>query len=223
MTNFKVILANFIRGRYNMKMRCLVGLSLLFFGASVASADLLNYHFDSTNEGWRRGDLDITHLVMNDVGAATWNAGGYIDAPDFANWSFHLSPVIPANMSSATRIEFDYSSAASDGPYPFVILSSGSSAIYVTATVPADGQFHHYSYDFKPGSWLFSDGVNFRSASSSDISFALTNLQHFGINGDQQHGPEYTRLDNVALVPEPISIVALGLGTLTLLKKKRKR
>lgn len=207
--------------RYNTKVRCILGLSLLLFGASVANADLLTYHFDSDNQGWRRGNLDISLLVMNDVGAATWNSGGYIDAPDFAAWSFHLSPLLNANMSSASRIEFDYSSAASDGPYPFVILSSGSGAVYQTAAVPGDGLFHHYRYDFTPGAWQFSDGVTFRVATASDISFALSNLQQFGVNGDQQHGPEYTRLDNVQLVPEPISILGLSVGLIALRQRKR--
>ncbi|MEI8282585.1 MAG: PEP-CTERM sorting domain-containing protein [Armatimonadota bacterium] len=202
-------------------MRCFLGLSILFVGASVAHADLLNYHFNTDNEGWRRGDLKIATLTMTDVGAATWNAGGYIDAPDFANWSFHLSPVIAANMSSASRIEFDYSSMASDGPYPFVIFSSGVGAIYQTTTVPGDDQFHHYNYALTPGTWQFSDGVNFRVATASDIAFTLTNLQQFGINGDQQHGPEYTRLDNVVLVPEPVSALALSAGLIGLARRRR--
>ena len=206
--------------RYNDGMRCVLGISLLLFGASIANADLLTYHFDSGNQGWRRGDLDPAHLVMNDVGAATWNAGGYIDAPDFATWSFHLSPVIASNMSSASRLEFDYSSAASDGAYPFVIFSSGSGAIYITTSVPGDGQFHHYNYDFNPGTWLYSDGVTFRVATANDISFTMGNLQQFGVNGDQQHGPEYTRLDNVVLVPEPMSIIGLSVGLLALARRK---
>ena len=202
-------------------MRCFLGLCILFVGASAANADLLTYHFDSNNEAWRRGDLDFVHLVMNDMGPATWNSGGYIDAPDFASWSFHLSPVIAANMSSATSINFDYSSAASDGPYPFVIFSSGVGAIYQTAAVPGDGAFHHYSYDFTPGTWAFSDGVNFRVATAADINATMSNLLQFGINGDQQHGPEYTRLDNVVLVPEPVSALALSVGLLGLVRRRR--
>ncbi len=187
----------------------------------MANANLLSYKFDTNNEGWRRGDLNISTLTMNDVGPATWNSGGYIDAPDFANWSFHLSPVIAANMSSATRIEFDYSSAASDGPYPFVIFASAVGAIYQTTTVPGDGAFHHYSYTFTPGSWLFSDGVNFRAATAADMSSTMSNLLQFGINGDQQHGPEYTRVDNVVLVPEPISLIGLSLGALALVRRRK--
>ncbi len=204
-------------------MRCFLGLSILFVGASLAHADLLSYHFDTNNEGWRRGDLNISTLTMNDVGAATWNSGGYIDAPDFANWSFHLSPVIAADMSSAARIEFDYSSRESDGPYPFVIFSSGVGATYQTTAVPGDDQFHHYSYSFTPGTWQYSDGVNFRLATAADISFTLTNLQRFGINADQQSGPEYTRLDNVVLVPEPATVAALTIGLLTLSRRRRTR
>jgi hypothetical protein len=202
-------------------MRCFLGLSILFVGASLAHADLLSYHFDTTNEGWRRGDLNIATLTMNDMGPATWNSGGYIDAPDFASWSFHLSPVIAANMSTASRIEFDYSSRASDGPYPFVIFSSGVGAIYQTTTVPGDDQFHHYSYAFDTGTWQFSDGVNFRVATAADISTTMSNLQQFGVNGDQQHGPEYTRLDNVVLVPEPISALVMSAGLIGLIRRRR--
>ena len=202
-------------------MRCFIGLSILLGGSSVARAELLAYHFNADAEGWRRGDLNLATLTMNDVGPATWNSLGFIDAPDFANWSFHLSPIIAANMSSASRIEFDYSSRASDGPYPFVIFSSGVGAIYQTTTVPGDDQFHHYSYAFTPGTWQFSDGVNFRVATAADISFTMSNLHRFGINGDQQTGPEYTRLDNVVLVPEPMTLFAITFGLAGLARRKR--
>jgi hypothetical protein len=202
-------------------MRCLLGLFLLFVGASIANADLLAYHFDSGNEGWRRGDLNIANLAMTDVGPATWNTSGYIDAPDFANWSFHLSPVITADLSSASRLEFDYSSAASDGPYPFILFSSGVGVIYQTTTVPGDGEFHHYNYAFTPGTWQFSDGINFRVATVNDITVTMQNLQQFGINGDQQHGPEYTRLDNVVIVPEPTSALALCMAGFGLARHRR--
>ena len=208
--------------RYNSQMRCFIGLSILFVGASVAHADLLTYHFDTDNQGWRRGDLNVGTLTMADVGAATWNDGGYIDAVDFASWSFHLSPVIASDMSSAARLEFDYSSVASDGPYPFVLLSSGVGVIYQTTTVPGDGQFHHYSYAFTPGTWQFSDGVNFRIATANDITTTLGNLQQFGINADQQSGPEYTRLDNVVLVPEPAALFALTVGLAGLCLRRKK-
>ncbi len=190
-------------------------------GATFAQADLLTYRFDSDAEGWRRGDLDATHLVMNDVGPATWNSGGYIDAADFASWSFHLSPLIQQNFSSATRIEFDYSSQYSDGPYPFLIINSTSGALFQVAQVPADGAFHHYSYDFTPGTWQFVDNSGVRVATTTDISNTLPDFLQFGINADQQSGPEYTRLDNVVVVPEPMTMAGLGLGVSLMLRRRK--
>ncbi len=201
-------------------MRLISALAVLGMGIS-AQANLLAYTFDSNNQGWRRGDLDPIHLLMNDVGAATWNAGGYIDADDFANWSFHLSPVIAQNFSSATRIEFDYSSQFSDEPYPFLIINSQTGALFQVAQVPADGLFHHYSYDFSPGTWQFVDSSGSRLATATDIASTLADFEQFGINADQQSGPEYTRLDNIVVVPEPMSIAAMMLG-LAFLAKRRK-
>lgn len=195
---------------------------LVMFGATVAQADLLAYHFDADAEGWRRGDLDATHLVMNDIGAATWNSGGYIDADDFASWSFHLSPLIQQNFFSATRIEFDYSSQYSDGPYPFLIINSTNGALFQVAQVPADGAWHHYSYDFTPGTWQFVDSSGSRLATTTDISNTLSDFLQFGINADQESGPEYTRLDNVIVVPEPTSLSAIGIGILALARRRKK-
>ena len=204
-------------------MRFLMGLSIFALGISVANADLLSYHFDSNNEGWRRGDLDVNHLTVTDVGAATWNSGGYIDAPDFANWSFHLSPLIQQNFSSASRIEFDYSSQFSDNVYPFLIINSSSGAIYQMAAVPADSLFHHYSYDFTPGTWQFVNSTSSRVATATDISSVLADFVQFGINADQESGPDYTRLDNVVVVPEPTSLVGIGMGILVLIRGRRQK
>lgn len=197
-----------------------MGLAVLAFGVSVANADLLSYHFDSNNEGWRQGDLDINHLLVNDIGPANWNAAGYIDAPDFSNWAFHLSPLIQQNFSSATSIEFDYSSDFSDNVYPFLIINSTSGAIFQMAAVPADGAFHHYSYAFTPGTWQYVDSSNNRVATATDIANVLGDFLQFGVNADQQSGPDYTRLDNVVLVPEPTSVLGLMAGMLILLRRK---
>jgi len=103
-----------------------------------------------------------------------------------------------------------------------VVLANATAGIFQMAVVPADGQFHHYSYDFTPGTWQYSDGVNFRVATATDIFTVLSTMNQFGINADQQSGSDYTRLDNVALVPEPASLSAISLGLLILAKRRRK-
>lgn len=204
-------------------MRSIFGFLLLMGVAATSSANLISYQFNSDTEGWRRGDFNSSTLVLTDLGGATWNSGGYIDGDDFSSWAFHLSPILNQNLSSATSIAFDYSSAASDGPYPFLVISSGTAAIYQIAAVPADGQFHHYSYDFTPGTWQYSNGVDFRAATAADISGVLAMVKEFGVNADQISGSDYTRLDNVALVPEPASLLALTLGLAGIAKRRRNR
>lgn len=203
-------------------MRFAFVFTLLGLGSAFAQADLLTYNFNTDAQGWRRGDLDATHLTMTDVGAATWNAGGFIDADDFAAWSFHLSPLIQQNFSGATRIEFDYSSQFSDAPYPFLIINSTNGALFQVAQVPADNQWHHYSYDFTPGTWQFVDTSGTRVATATDIANTLADFRQFGVNADQQSGPEYTRLDNIVVVPEPMSMVAMGIGLAFLGRRRRK-
>lgn len=207
--------------RYNSLMRCFFGLIVVFSGVSVANADLLSYHFNTNNEGWRRGDLDVSQFVVNDLGAATWNSEGYIDANDFSNWAFHLSPILNMSWASASRIEFDYSSASSDAPYPFLIIASSTAAIYQTTAVPADGLFHHYSYDFTPGTWIYADSSTSHLATVGEISTLLNSVQQFGISADQSVGPEYTRLDNVMVVPEPVTTLVLSGGLIGLARRRR--
>lgn len=200
-------------------MRFLAVLAIVF-GASAAYADL-SYTFDSDNQGWRRGDLDIGQVVMTDLGAATWNPAGYIDADDFSSWAFHLSPTLNMDLSSSTRIEFDYSSTASDNVYPFLIIASNTAAIFQMSSVPADGMFHHYSYDFTPGTWFYHDSGADRMATAADIASVMGMVQAFGINADQQSGLDYTQVDNVALVPEPASFLALAIGVCAFAKRRR--
>jgi hypothetical protein len=202
-------------------MRCVLGFLFLTGVVASANANLLSYRFDSDAEGWRRGDFNSSTFVLTDLGGATWNSGGYIDADDFSSWAFHLSPILNQDFSAATKIEFDYSSVASDNAYPFLVIASSTAAIYQVAAVPADGLFHHYSYDFVPGTWQYSDGVNFRAATAVDLSSVLASVKQFGVNADQVGGADYTRLDNVAVVPEPASLLVLGLGLLGIRKRRR--
>jgi hypothetical protein len=187
----------------------------------LASAQL-TYTFDTNEQGWRRADFNPVTFQLTVLGSATWNSGGYIEGDDFSNYAFHLSPDLAGGYQNAPRIEFDYSTQFVDNTYPLVVLRGNSEAIFQNALPLADNLFHHYSYDFTPGTWLWSDGVSTHLATTGEINSVLTNLFQIGVSSDYQTGPDYTRLDNLTIVPEPITMITLGAGLLTLLKRRKK-
>lgn len=198
----------------------LIALPLGLAFAAVSSAQLLSYDFSSNAQGWRRANLNPSTLELTVLGGATWNSGGYIDADDFSNWAFHLSPDLSGGFSGAQAIRFDYSSASGDAPYPFLVLRSQTEAIFQVVQVPADGAWHSYEYAFTPGTWQYSSGGAPTVATSGQIQSLLGGLYQIGVSADNSVGAEYTRLDNLALVPEPGTLVALSFGGLLLRRRK---
>jgi hypothetical protein len=198
----------------------LSGLAIIVTGSAFGQ---LNYQFNADGEGWRRANFNPVTLQLTVLGGATWNSAGYLDADDFSNWAFHLSPELSGGFQGATQISFDYSTQSSDSAYPFLILRAGGQAVYQTLQPPADNQFHSYSYNLTPGTWQWSDGATTRTATATDLQSVLTGMNQIGISADNSTGPEYTRLDNVRLVPEPASFAALGFGLLALAKRRRQR
>ncbi len=200
-------------------MRSIVFVACIFLSSS-GFAQLLSYDFSSNAQGWRRANLNPSTLELTVLGGATWNSGGYIDANDFSNWAFHLSPDLSGGFSGTQAIRFDYSSASGDAPYPFLVLRSQTEAIFQVVQVPADGAWHSYEYAFTPGTWQYSSGGAPSVATSGQIQSVLGGLYQIGVSADNSVGAEYTRLDNLAIVPEPGSLVALGLGGLFLRRRK---
>jgi hypothetical protein len=197
----------------------LVGLSV----TAVAQANLL-YTFDTDNQGWKQADFNPATLTLTEVGPATWNPAGHIEGPDFAGWAFHVSPLLAGGYGLATEIRFDYSADFADAfAYPFIVLASGTGAIYQEVAPPADGQFHTYAFDLTTvGSWKYGDNGGLRDATMGDIANVLGGLQRIGINADVASGGDFTRVDNVQLnaVPEPATMAALGLGIAALLRRR---
>lgn len=191
---------------------------------SAGRANLV-YTFDTDNQGWRRADFGASTLTLTDIGPATWNPAGYIEGPDFASWAFHMSPLLSGGFGLATDIRFSFATDFADNQaFPFIVLSSGTAAIYQELAPPADGQFHPYFFDLTSATgWRYGDVNGLRAATLADIGVVLNGLQRIGVNADLASGADFTRLDNVQLtvVPEPATLMVVGLGLAALVRRRR--
>lgn len=204
------------------KGKALLGATGLFALAATGSAQLLSYTFDSDNQGWRQGDFNSTTLALTDIGPATWNSGGFITGTDFAGWAFHLSPVLNADFSSATEVRFDFATQFSGGLFPLLVLTNGTEAIYREEAPAGSPNSVTYAYDLTSANgWKYGNGSSLRNATLADIENVMSNLSRIGVSSDIANGSDSTRLDNVQLVPEPATMLALAGGLLAFRKRRK--
>ena len=212
-----------------MRLPPILALAGLLTAAAHAE---LGYDFASNAQGWRRANFDLTTLSLTDVGPAAWNSGGWLDGEDFSDFAFHLSPNLGGSDESATyggRLTLDYSTVGDTSlpGQPFVVLTNRAGAIFHTQRFTGTGAFEPVSYGLDATSgWMYGTSLlNIAPATEGQIRSVLGSLVYVGVSSDINSGPDQNRLDNVRLtaVPEPTAIATLGLGTLSLLRRRRAR
>ncbi|MFQ3586833.1 MAG: PEP-CTERM sorting domain-containing protein, partial [Fimbriimonadaceae bacterium] len=73
--------------------------------------------------------------------------------------------------------------------------------------------------------WLYGDASGIRLATMADIESVLAGLTRIGINADFHTGADFSRVDDVTIVPvpEPTSLLVLGGASVFALRRRRAR
>jgi Domain of unknown function (DUF4465) len=111
-----------------------------------------------------------------------------------------------------------FGGATSDDPdwFKLIISGIGSTAAPVEFYL-ADYRFADNSQDYIVEDWVWVDLSGLGEVTGLEFSVASSDVGDFGINT-----PTYFAMDELTVVPEPISILLLGLGGLVVSSKKLK-
>jgi hypothetical protein len=186
--------------------------------------------FDSDAEGWSAlGDIE---------GPLTWSATGgnpggnvFIDDLTTGGVTYFVAPALfHGNFAGAfgTQLTFDLMQRYPGGANQFndedVILSGGGlTVVYDTANNPVNNGWTSYSVPLSPTGWRLN---TLSGSAPTDEQFlaVLSNLNSLRIRAEYQTGADVGYLDNVALVPEPTTILMLlsGIGCVAFAARRKR-
>lgn len=212
-------------------MRLLRFASVLLVSSPIlASAAGFSFTFDSDAQGWTKGNFGSTFATINtnSNGPATWSAGE-IAGTDHSAYAYHFSPNLGGGhgVMFDTNLQFDFRSANMGGADPLVVLMSSTAFIVLEQLVTPSTTMDHYtirlnnSLDWYYNSSEYYNGGSAVLASNAQIQSVLNDLQYIGISTDIAGGADNTHLDNVMAVPEPGTMLALSLGAVALIRRRR--
>ncbi len=181
--------------------------------ATVAST------FDTDTEDWLWGGSPVSWS------ATGGNPGGYIDVV-VAAYGYLSSPAkflgdlsaYDGGTFSFDAILIDDASGNQAGSYAFgeVTISDGTNSastdFFPWDQRPGTGSWSSYSHDFT------AESFNVTQVVWDDI---LDNVSGLSIQVNTYQGEEEYGLDNIVLVPEPMTVGLLALGGFALLRRRR--
>lgn len=209
----------------------LIGFLMLGAFGSAQAAGVAST-FDTNSDGWF-----VSDYLGNGSAAVAWSAGTIGTNDQFGETSFHAPEKFNGDKSSfyGSSLSFDLEEATKDSganAYYTLIIASGADVLYWYGGAPlptftsfsallssTDTRWRLGGTGFNPGSGVAPTAAQFQSI--------LANVTRLQINGEFTTGPDNTHLDNVILgaVPEPQTymMMALGLGVLTMVKRRVKQ
>ena len=205
--------------------RVLIG-SLVVLALTAASSTAALSTFDTDDEGWT-----ITGDAQGGGASPTWessggNPGGYISATDDVQggtWYFKAPAAFHGDFSSAygTNLTFDLRQSRTSSQFDNVdvyLSGGGLDLTFDTAYNPGTEWTGYNLLLTEVGGWQLS-GSPPTQAEFQQVLGDVTDLQ---IRGEYVSGSDVGDLDNVVLVPEPATMVLLGVGGLAVLKRSRR-
>lgn len=187
--------------------------------------------FDSDAEGWSaQGDIE---------GPLTWSATGgnpggnvFIDDLTTGGVTYFVAPALfHGNFAGAfgTQLTFDLMQRYPGGANQFndedVILTGGGlTVVYDTANNPVNNGWTSYSVPLSPTGWRLNT-LSGSAPTEEQFLAVLSNLSSLRIRAEYQTGADIGHLDNVALVPEPTTVLMLlsGIGCVAFAARRKRR
>ena len=197
-------------------------IALLTAAAIAPTAGATASSFDAGSEGW---------TVLGDAeGPLSWvatggNPGGHVEISDATTGgiTYFVAPSAYLGDRSAalgSLLRFDlmqvYSGSASQFDSADVVLvGSGNTLVFDTASNPANGSWTSYAVPLVAGGWRLTN-TSGTIASQAQLAATLGSLSALRIRAEYRTGADIGKLDNVSLVPEPGTWGLLAAGLLVL-------